>query len=469
MPVKDRVEMRKLPVEKRIRSFEEVALGYTEEEAIQEAKRCLQCPPRPCVQGCPVGIEIPRFIKKIAEGDFLSAYKIIKERNAIPAITGRVCPQEHQCEGVCVLNKLKKPTAIGALERFVADWALKEGVAKELADEEIANRPSNGNIKVAVVGSGPAGITVAADLAKLGYEVTMFEALHKPGGVLMYGIPEFRLPKRIVEYEIDYLKRLGVDIETNVLIGRTYTIKDLLEDGYRAVFLGTGAGTPKFPGIPGETLVNIYSANEFLTRVNLMKAYLFPQYDTPIKIGKRVAVIGGGNVAMDAARTAVRLGAEEVYILYRRTEEEMPARREEVINAKEEGVKFQLLTQPIRFIGNKDDILTGIECIRMQLGEPDATGRRKPIPVPGSEFVFEADTAIIAIGAHPNPLIARTTPEIKVDEEGRVITDSELRTSMKRVYAAGDIVLGEATVIEAMGTGRRASQTIHRDISEGRI
>ncbi|MCS7367031.1 MAG: NADPH-dependent glutamate synthase, partial [archaeon YNP-WB-062] len=342
MPIKKRVEMRKLPVEERVKSFNEVALGLTEEQAIEEAKRCLQCPNYPCVGGCPVGINIPAFIKKIAEKDFLSAYKIIKEKNAIPAITGRVCPQEVQCEAKCTLQRIKEPIAIGALERFVADWAIREGVIKE----EITKAPPN-NIKVAVVGSGPSGITVAADLAKLGYEVTMFEALHKPGGVLVYGIPEFRLPKRIVEYEINYLKDLGVDIQTNTVIGRTYTIKELFQNGYRAIFLGTGAGMPKFLNIPGETLVNIYTANEFLTRTNLMKAYLFPKYDTPIKVGSKVAVIGGGNVAMDAARTALRLGAGEVYIVYRRTEEEMPARRDEVINAKEEGVKFQLLTQPI--------------------------------------------------------------------------------------------------------------------------
>jgi glutamate synthase (NADPH/NADH) small chain len=464
MPIKKRVEMRKLPVEERVKSFNEVALGLTEEQAIEEAKRCLQCPNYPCVGGCPVGINIPAFIKKIAEKDFLSAYKIIKENDAIPAITGRVCPQEVQCEAKCTLQRIKEPIAIGALERFVADWAIREGVIKE----EITKAPPN-NIKVAVVGSGPSGITVAADLAKLGYEVTMFEALHKPGGVLVYGIPEFRLPKRIVEYEINYLKDLGVDIQTNTVIGRTYTIKELFQNGYRAIFLGTGAGMPKFLNIPGETLVNIYTANEFLTRTNLMKAYLFPKYDTPIKVGSKVAVIGGGNVAMDAARTALRIGAGEVYIVYRRTEEEMPARRDEVINAKEEGVKFQLLTQPIRFVGDKDKRLTGIECLKMQLGEPDASGRRRPVPIKGSEFIFEVDTAIIAIGCHPNPLIAKTTPEIKVNEEGCIIVDKQCRASMKGVYAAGDIILGEATVIEAMGTGRIASTTIHQDVKEGRI
>ncbi|MEM4483707.1 MAG: NADPH-dependent glutamate synthase, partial [Candidatus Methanomethylicia archaeon] len=440
MPIKKRVEMNKLPIEDRKNSFNEVALGLTEEQAIEEAKRCLQCPNYPCVSGCPVNVDIPKFIKKIVEKDFLGAYRIIKEKDAIPAITGRVCPQEVQCEAKCTLQRIKEPIAIGALERFIADWAIKEGVIKE----EVTRAPSNG-IKIAVVGSGPAGITVAADLAKLGYEVTMFEALHKPGGVLVYGIPEFRLPKRIVEYEINYLKDLGVDIKTNTVIGRTYTIKELFQSGFRAVFIGTGAGMPKFLGIPGETLVNIYTANEFLTRVNLMKAYLFPKYDTPIKVGRKVAVIGGGNVAMDAARTAIRLKAEEVYIVYRRTEEEMPARRDEVINAKEEGVKFQLLTQPIRFVGDKENKLIGIECLRMQLGEPDASGRRRPIPIKGSEFIFEVDSAIIAIGCHPNPLIAKTTPEIKVNEEGCIIVDEECRSSMKGVYAAGDIILGEAT------------------------
>ncbi|MEM2136807.1 MAG: NADPH-dependent glutamate synthase [Candidatus Methanomethylicia archaeon] len=464
MPIKGRVEMNKLPVEERVKSFSEVALGLTEEQAIEEAKRCLQCKNYPCVSGCPVGVDIPRFIKKIAEKNFLEAYRIIKEKDAIPAITGRVCPQEVQCESKCTLQRVKEPIAIGALERFVADWAIREGVIRE----EISRAPPNG-IKVAVIGSGPAGITVAADLAKLGYEVTMFEALHKPGGVLIYGIPEFRLPKRIVEYEIEYLKNIGVNIITNTIIGRTYTIKDLFQDGFRAIFIGTGAGMPKFLNIPGENLVNIYTANEFLTRTNLMKAYLFPKYDTPIKVGNKVGVIGGGNVAMDAARTSIRLGAKEVYIIYRRTEEEMPARRDEVINAKEEGVKLQLLTQPIRFVGDRDKRLTGIECLRMRLGEPDSSGRRRPIPIEGSEFIFELDSAIVAIGCHPNPLIAKTTPEIKVNDEGCIIVDKYCRASMRSVYAAGDIILGEATVIEAMGTGRTASTTMHQDIKSGKI
>jgi len=467
--VKKRVAMNKMPVEKRIRSFDEVALGLTEEQAVEEAKRCLQCKHRPCVEGCPVGVDVPAFIRKVAERDFLAAYKIVKEKNAIPAITGRVCPQEVQCEGRCTLARVGEPTAIGALARFVADWAIKEGVVEEEAEEALAKRPSRGSVRIAVVGSGPAGITAAADLARLGYEVTLFEALHKPGGVLMYGIPEFRLPKRIVEIELNYLRALGVDVQVDVVIGRTYTVKELLEDGYRAVFIGTGAGMPRFLNVPGENLANIYTANEFLTRVNLMRAYLFPKYDTPIKVGKRVAVIGGGNVAMDASRTALRLKAEEVYVIYRRSEEEMPARRDEVLNAKEEGVKFMLLTQPVRFLGDKDGKLAAIECIRMQLGEPDASGRRRPIPVKGSEFVFEVDTAIIAIGCHPNPLIARTTPEIKVNEEGCIVVDEHCRTSMRGVYAAGDIILGEATVIEAMGTARTASMAIRRDIVEGRI
>jgi len=464
MPIKKRVEMRKLPVEERIKSFNEVVLGLTEEEAIEEAKRCLQCPNHPCIEGCPVGTNIPAFIKKIAERDFLSAYRIIKERNVIPAITGRVCPQEVRCEAKCTLQRVGEPIAIGALERFVGDWAIKEGVIKE----EITKTPPN-NIKVAVVGSGPSGIAVAADLAKLGYEVTLFEALHKPGGLLVYGIPEFKLPKRVVECEINYLKYLDVDIQTNVVIGRTYTIKELFQNGYRAVFLGTGVGVPLFLNIPGETLVNIYTANEFLMRTNLMKAYLFPKYDTPIKLGSKVAVIGGGNVAMDAARTALRLGAGEVYIVYRRSEEEMPAWKKELINAKEEGVKLQLLTQPIRFIGDKNKRVTGIECLKMQLGEPDASGRRRPIPIKDSEFIFEVDTVIIAIGYRPNPLITTTTPEIKVNEEGCIIVDKHCRTSMRGVYAGGDIILGEATVGEAIGTGKIASTTIHQDIREGKI
>jgi glutamate synthase (NADPH/NADH) small chain len=464
MPVKKRVEMRKLPVEERIKSFNEVMLGLTEEQAIEEAKRCLQCPNHPCMEGCPLNTEIPKFIKKIAERDFLSAYKIIKEKNPIPAITGRVCPQEVRCEAKCTLQRVGEPIAIGALERFVADWAMREGVIKE----EVTKAPSN-NIRVAVVGSGPSGITVAANLAKLGYEVTIFEALQKPGGLLIYGIPEFKLPKKVVECEIDHLKHLGVDIQTNVVIGRTYTIKELFQNGYRAIFLGIGLGMPRFLNIPGENLVNIYTANEILIRTNLMKAYLFPKYDTPIKVGDIVAVVGGGNVAMDAARTAIRLGAKEVYIVYRRSEEEMPAWKKELINAKEEGVKLQLLTQPIRFIGDKDGRVTGMECLKMQLGEPDASGRRRPIPIKGSEFIFKADTVIIAVGYRPNPLIQNTTPEIKVNEEGCIIVDKHCRTSMNGVYAAGDIILGEATVAEAIGTGRIASTTIHQDIREGRI
>ena len=461
MPIRRRVEMPKLPVEERTRSFKEVALGLTEEQAVQEAKRCLQCPHHPCTSGCPVGIDIPKFIKMIAERNFREAYRIIKEKNAIPAITGRVCPQEVQCEMKCTLARMGEPIAIGALERFVADWAIREGII----EEEIVKEDSNG-MNVAVVGSGPAGITVAADLAKLGYDVTVFEALHKPGGVLVYGIPEFRLPKRIVELEINYLKRLGVEIKTNIIIGRTYTIEELLKEKFDAVFIGTGAGMPKFLNIPGENLVNIYTANEFLTRINLMKAYLFPEYDTPIKVGRRVGVIGGGNVAMDAARTALRLGAEEVYIIYRRTEREMPARRDEVINAKEEGVKFQLLTQPVKFIGDENEILRGIQCIKMKLGEPDATGRRRPIPIPGSEFNFEVDTAIVAIGCHVNPLIQRTTPQLKTNKWGCIIVDDWGRTSMKRIYAGGDVALGEATVIQAMGTGRKASTAIHQDLKK---
>ncbi|MCX8168808.1 MAG: NADPH-dependent glutamate synthase [Candidatus Methanomethylicia archaeon] len=464
MSLKKRIEMNKLPIQERIKTFNEVALGFTEEQAIEEAKRCLQCPNSPCINGCPINVNIPAFIKKIVERDFLEAYKIIRERNTLPAITGRVCPQELQCEFKCTLQKIKEPIAIGALERFVADWAIKENVVKEF----ISKAPSN-DVKVAVVGSGPAGITVAIDLAKLGYEITIFEALHKPGGLLVYGIPEFKLPKKIVEYEINCLRDLGVKIETNVFIGRTYTIKDLFQNGFKAVFLGIGAGMPRFLNIPGENLGNVYTANEFLMRVHFMKAYLFPKYDTPIKIGRKVAVIGGGNTAMDASRTAIRLGAEEVHIVYRRSEEEMPARRIEIMNAKEEGVKFQFLTQPIKFVGDKEGKLIGLECLKMQLGEPDASGRRRPIPIKGSEFIFEVDTAIIAIGSYPNPLIVKTTPEIKMNEEGCIIVDENCRTTMKRVYAAGDAVLGEATVVQAIKTGKIAVKTIHQDIKSGII
>ena len=400
-------------------------------------------------------VDIPAFIRLIRERKFEEAIKKVKEKNSLPAICGRVCPQENQCQKFCVLGKIGDPVSIGRLERFVADWELKRGL-------EAPEKPAPTGKKVAVIGAGPAGLTAAADLAKLGHKVVIFEALHLPGGVLMYGIPEFRLPKRIVQAEVDYVKKLGVEIRTDCLIGRIHTIPELLkEEGFDAVFIGTGAGLPRFLGLPGENLGGIYSANEFLIRVNLMKSYNFPQYDTPIRIGKKVAVIGGGNVAMDSARSALRLGAEEVYIIYRRSRKEMPARAEEIENAEEEGVIFKLLTNPVRFIGNEQGLLKAMECIRMKLGEPDESGRRRPIPIEGSEFTIEVDTAIIAIGRTPNPIIQRTTEGLEVTRWGTIVADENGKTSIEGVYAGGDIVTGEATVISAMGAGKRAAKAIH--------
>jgi glutamate synthase (NADPH/NADH) small chain len=457
-----KVPMPEQPPKERIKNFDEVALGYTAEMAMEEAKRCLQCKPKEgqkiCVDGCPVGINIPAFIKRIREGDFEGAIRIIKEKNNLPAICGRVCPYERQCEMYCTLGKKFEPVAIGRLERFAADWELSQGVKVP------EKAPPNGK-KVAVIGSGPAGLTAAADLAKLGYEVTVFEALHKPGGVLIYGIPEFRLPKRIVEAEVEYVKKLGVNIVCDVVVGKTVTIEELLKE-YDAIFVGTGAGLPNWLRIPGENLNGIYSANEFLTRVNLMKAYLFPEYDTPIRIAKRVATIGGGNVAMDCARTALRLGAEESYIVYRRSEEEMPARIEEIERAKEEGVIFKLLTQPIRFIGDEKGWVKQMECIKMKLSEPDESGRRRPVPISGSEFLMDVDTVIIAIGQSPNPLIPKTTPNLKTGRKGEIIVDEKQRTSIEKIFAGGDITTGDATVIAAMGAGKKAAQAIHDFLSK---
>jgi glutamate synthase (NADPH/NADH) small chain len=446
--------MREQDPKVRIRNFEEVPFGYTPEEAVAEAERCLQCKRAPCIQGCPVNINIPKFIREIREGDFRAAIRTIKETNNLPAICGRVCPQETQCQAVCTLGKKYEPVAIGRLERFVADWEYEHGV--ELPE---VGKPTG--FRVAVVGSGPAGLTCAADLRRFGHEVTIFEALHEPGGVLMYGIPEFRLPKRIVRAEIENLLKMGVELKLNVVVGRTVTIDELFASGYHAVFVGSGAGLPKFLGIPGENLIGIYSANEFLTRVNLMRAYLFPEYDTPIKVGKRVAVIGGGNVAMDAARTALRLGAERVVVLYRRTEAEMPARREEVHHAKEEGVEFEFLANPVRFLDTGGKV-SGVECIRMELGEPDESGRRRPIPIPNSNFVIPVDTVIVAIGNDPHPLVPRTTPGLATTKHGTIVADEEGRTSREGVFAGGDIVTGAATVISAMGAGKRAALAIHR-------
>ncbi|MEM2104348.1 MAG: NADPH-dependent glutamate synthase [Candidatus Bathyarchaeia archaeon] len=438
----------------RVKNFNEVALGYTEEQALAEADRCLQCKKAACVTGCPVEIDIPAFIKFIKERNYAEAIKKIKEKNSLPAICGRVCPQEEQCQQQCALGKVGDPVSIGRLERFVADWERERGF--NVPDIS----PSTGR-KVAVIGAGPAGLTVAADLAKLGHEVVIFEALHLSGGVLVYGIPEFRLPKSIVQAEVDYIKKLGVQIRTNHLIGRTYTIPELLKRGFDAVFIGTGAGLPQFLGVPGENLGGIYSANEFLIRVNLMKAYKFPEYDTPIKVGRKVAVIGAGNVAMDSARSALRLGAEEVSIVYRRSREEMPARKEEIENAEEEGVRFQFLTTPTRFIGDDKGWVKQMECIRMELGPPDESGRRRPVPVKGSEFLMDIDTVVIAIGRTPNPIIQITTEGLGVTKWGTIVADENGKTNIEGVYAGGDIVTGEATVISAMGAGKRAAKAIH--------
>ena len=442
----------------RATNFDEVCLGYTEEEAMAEAKRCLNCKHHPCVGNCPVNIHIPRFIKHIAEGEFEEAAHVLAEYSALPAVCGRVCPQEEQCEKVCVLGKKGDPVSIGKLERFAADWAREHGV-------EVGKTKEKNGYKVAVIGSGPAGITCAGDLAKEGYDVTIFEALHEPGGVLVYGIPEFRLPKDIVRHEIENLKKLGVKIETNVIIGRTVTIDDLMDkEGFHAVFIGSGAGLPKFMGIPGENLNGVYSANEFLTRNNLMKAYR-EDYDTPIKVGEKVAVVGGGNVAMDAARTALRLGAE-VWVVYRRTEEELPARVEEVHHAKEEGIKFEFLTSPVEILGNEDGWVKGIRCQRMKLGEPDSSGRRRPIPIEGSEFEFDVDTVIMALGTSPNPLIPSTTYGLEINDRGCIVTDKNGQTSREGVFAGGDAVTGAATVILAMGAGKQAAIGIDKYIKE---
>lgn len=454
-----RVPMREQDPEVRRRNFNEVALGYSLEEAVEEAKRCLQCKKPMCVEGCPVNVMIPQFIAAVVEGDIEEAFKIIRRTNNLPAICGRVCPQETQCEQRCVLGKRGEPVAIGRLERFVADYCMDKGI-----DDEVDIKP-NGK-KVAIVGAGPAGLTAAADLAKLGYDVTIFEAFHEPGGVLIYGIPEFRLPKALVKKEIEGLKKLGVKILTNVIVGKSITIDELLEEGYKAVFIGSGAGLPKFMGIPGENLNGVYSANEFLTRINLMKAYDFPNSHTPIKRGKKVAVVGGGNVAMDAARSALRLGADEVHIVYRRSEAEMPARLEEIHHAKEEGIIFDVLTNPVEILG-QDGWVKGLKCIRMELGEPDESGRRRPVPVKDSEFVMDADIVIMAIGTSPNPLIASTTPGLEVQKWGGIIADEETgATSKDRVYAGGDAVTGAATVILAMGAGKKAAKAIHERLSK---
>ncbi len=442
----------------RNKNFLEVALGYTEEQALDEAQRCLHCKNKPCVSGCPVGINIPDFIEKVAQRDFEGAYQIITQQSSLPAVCGRVCPQETQCESKCVRGIKGEPVGIGRLERFVADWH-NQNVC------EAPQRPVSNGHKVAVVGSGPSGLTCAGDLAKKGYDVTVFEALHTAGGVLVYGIPEFRLPKAIVQKEIDTLKALGVKVETNMVIGRVLSIDELLEQGFEAVFIGSGAGLPRFMNIPGENLKGVYSANEFLTRVNLMKAYL-PGSDTPIEHAKRVAVVGGGNVAMDAARCAKRLGAEEVFIVYRRSEKELPARAEEVEHAKEEGIVFHLLNNPTQILGDDQGNVRGMECIRMELGEPDASGRRRPVEVPGSEFVLDVDCVIMSIGTSPNPLIKSTTKGLETQKWGGIIVEEETGlTSREGVYAGGDAVTGAATVILAMGAGKTAAKAIDEYIT----
>jgi len=453
--MKERIRDRKQPVEERIKNFNEVAFGFDEKQAVQEASRCLQCKKAPCVNGCPVGIDIPRFIKEIKEGNFQKALEIIYEKNLLPAICGRVCPQETQCEQLCTLGKKFEPVAIGKLERFAADNS------NIILKCELNSDPKLKDKKVAVIGSGPAGLTCASELARCGIKVTIFEALHKPGGVLIYGIPEFRLPKKIVEKEINQLLTMGVEIKTDVIIGKTFTIDELFEMGYEAIFIGTGAGLPNFLGIPGENLLRVYSANEFLTRINLMKGYLFPEYDTPVSIGEKVAVIGGGNVAMDSARSALRLGAKEVVVLYRRTENEMPARKEEYENAVEEGIKFIFLVQPLEIIGDENGYVKGIKIIHNELGEPDESGRRRPVPIPGSEEILPFDTIIVAIGQSPSPLIPKTYPELKTGKHGNIIVDPETcKTNIEGIYAGGDIATGAATVISAMGMGKKAAISI---------
>ena len=454
----NRVPVREQEPKVRATNFDEVCLGYNKDEAVEEAQRCLGCKNAKCITGCPVNINIPAFIAQVKEGNFEEAYKIIGESSALPAVCGRVCPQESQCEGKCVRGIKGDAVSIGKLERFVADWAKENGIKPVPAAEK------NGH-KIAVIGSGPAGLTCAGDLAKLGYDVTIFEALHKAGGVLSYGIPEFRLPKDLVAKEIESVQKLGVDIETNVIVGRSITIDELMEDGYKAVFVGSGAGLPRFLNIPGENHLGVYSANEFLTRVNLMKGYKFPECPTPVKVGKKVAVVGAGNVAMDAARTAKRLGAEEVYIVYRRSEEEAPARLEELHHAKEEGIIFKFLNNPAAIKADENGWVSSMEIIKQELGEPDASGRRSPQPIEGSNYDLDVDTVIIAIGQSPNPLIRHTTPGLDTQKWGGIIVNEEtMETSKDGVYAGGDTVTGAATVILAMGAGKKAAAAIDQKL-----
>ncbi len=468
IPMKDRMKLEQVPMREqlpgdRVHNFDEVPLGYTKAEAIKEAQRCLQCKNPTCMKGCPAEINIPKFIKHIVEEDFKSAYLTILKTDALPAVTGRVCPQEEQCQKECVLNKKGKPIAIGRLERFVADWARENDIHGEQGDNQ-----RNKKFAVAVVGSGPAGLTCAADLAKRGYSVTLFEALHKPGGVLVYGIPEFRLPKKIVQYEVKEIENNGVKVVTDFVVGATNSVEDLKKE-FDAIFLANGAGAPRFMNIPGENMNDVYSANEFLTRSNLMKAYLFPEYDTPIRIGKKAATIGAGNVAMDSARTALRLGAEKSYIIYRRSRKEVPARAEELHHAEEEGVVFHFLTLPVRVLGSKEGKVTGMECIKMELGEPDNSGRRRPIPIEGSNFIIEIDMVIDAIGTMANPIIANSAQGVEVNKWGYFkIDDKTMMTTCEGIFAGGDIVRGAATVISAVGDGKVAARSIDSYLLSGR-
>jgi len=457
-----RVPMPEQEPETRRHNFEEVPTGYTVQMAQQEAARCLQCKKPNCVTGCPVQVDIPAFIQLITEGDLTAAIRKIWSTNALPAVCGRVCPQENQCEGKCILAKKGEPVAIGNLERFCADYERAHGTG------ELPPKAATTGKKVAVVGAGPSGLTVAGDLIVKGHEVTVMEAFHKPGGVLVYGIPEFRLPKAIVAQEVNFLERLGVEVQCNAVVGRTVSLDELFEQGYDAVYVGVGAGLPRFMNIPGENLIGILSANEYLTRANLMKAYKFPQVDTPIPIGKNVAVLGAGNVAMDAARTAMRLGAEKVRIVYRRSRDEMPARAAEIHHAEQEGIEFMLLTNPVRYLGDERGRLTQMECLRMELGEPDESGRRRPVAVKGSEFIIDTDLVIVAVGSGANPLLTSSTPDMHLNKWGYIMADPESgKTSKKGVWAGGDIVTGAATVILAMGAGRKAADSIHKYLTWG--
>lgn len=459
MAMKPKVPVREQDPKVRATNFEEVCYGYNDEEAVLEAQRCLNCKNPRCVVGCPVSINIPAFIQQVKAGEFEEAAKIIAQSSSLPAVCGRVCPQESQCEGVCVVGIKGEPVSIGKLERFVADWSRENNI-------DLSGDIKKNGIKVGIVGSGPAGLACAGDMAKWGYDVTIFEAFHEAGGVLTYGIPEFRLPKsKVVNYEIDSIKKLGVKIETNVVVGRTITVDEMFEDeGFKAVFIGSGAGLPSFMGIPGENANGVLSANEFLTRVNLMKAYM-DDYDTPIRVGKKVAVIGGGNVAMDAARTALRLGAD-THIVYRRSESELPARVEEVHHAKEEGIVFNLLTNPKEILVDENGDVKGMKCVKMELGEPDESGRRRPVEIPGSEFTLDVDMVIMSLGTRPNPLIASTTPGLEVNKKKCIVADEDGITSLEGVYAGGDTVTGAATVISAMGAGRKAAAVMDKYLKE---